>query len=374
MSRILFVDDEVKVLDGLRRLLRPMRGEWETRFVPGPLEALAELERAPADVVVTDMRMPVMDGAALLAACQERWPGTVRIVLSGHAKLDAVLRALPSAHQCLAKPCDPEVLRGVISQACEVSPVVHEPLLRRRVGGLTGLPVRPGSVAALSDALAAAALSYEDVATVVKSDVGLAVKALQISSWALFDAPRRVTDLDLAASLLSPTLLRSLLPHLPVAAGDSGWDAQRLDELERVHARSRLAARLAAALAAPPDTGGAFAAGLLHDVGDLARLAVHDVAMDRALALRLGAHVLNLWGIPRWLRDAVVRSAGVPDGARLAGDLACVVRVARLLVAEERATAACALSHPAWAPDASRWREMAAREAERVPEAVHAVA
>lgn len=66
MKRILFVDDEVSILDGLKRMLRPMRDDWEMTFASGGEAALALMETVAFDVIVTDMQMPDMDGAMLL--------------------------------------------------------------------------------------------------------------------------------------------------------------------------------------------------------------------------------------------------------------------------------------------------------------------
>ncbi|MEA2290412.1 MAG: hypothetical protein QOD55_2409, partial [Solirubrobacteraceae bacterium] len=85
MRRILFVDDDPNVLEGLRDALRSRRREWRMVFVDGGESALAELERDAYDVVVSDMRMPVMDGAELLSRVRRHQPHTVRIVLTGYA-------------------------------------------------------------------------------------------------------------------------------------------------------------------------------------------------------------------------------------------------------------------------------------------------
>ena len=66
MNRILFVDDEPMLLEALRNAMRSKRKEWEMVFVNGGAAALLELKRAPADVIVSDMRMPEMDGASFL--------------------------------------------------------------------------------------------------------------------------------------------------------------------------------------------------------------------------------------------------------------------------------------------------------------------
>ena len=80
---MVFVDDEPYVLQALGRLLRPMRAEWHMEFAPSAPAALEILARGPFDAVVTDMRMPGMDGAELLDEVKRRHPHVVRIVLSG---------------------------------------------------------------------------------------------------------------------------------------------------------------------------------------------------------------------------------------------------------------------------------------------------
>ncbi|HEX6630253.1 MAG TPA: response regulator, partial [Gemmatimonadaceae bacterium] len=61
MKRILFVDDEARILGGLQRMLRPLRDRWDMVFAPGGPAALQELAHGPFDVVVSDMRMPEVD-------------------------------------------------------------------------------------------------------------------------------------------------------------------------------------------------------------------------------------------------------------------------------------------------------------------------
>ncbi len=103
---VLFVDDEVDLLDALRDALRRYRRVWRMRFVTGGAAALAALEAEPTDVIVSDIQMPGMDGAELLALVQKRYPATIRIVLSGSANAGIITRAATVAHRILAKPCD----------------------------------------------------------------------------------------------------------------------------------------------------------------------------------------------------------------------------------------------------------------------------
>src|SRR5688572_29271467 len=115
-KRILFVDDEPALLDGLRGRLRSLRSRWEMVFVESASRAITEIEHQPFDVVVSDMRMPTIDGAQLLTTIAERWPATIRIVLSGHHQEAQSARVITSAHQFLNKPCTAQELESVIER------------------------------------------------------------------------------------------------------------------------------------------------------------------------------------------------------------------------------------------------------------------
>src|ERR1700677_167677 len=98
MIRILFVDDETRILEGIRRSMYSMRSEWEMRFATSAADALKQLATAPADVVVSDMRMAGMDGSDLLSEIKRLYPETARFVLSGQAEAESIIRVTRSAH------------------------------------------------------------------------------------------------------------------------------------------------------------------------------------------------------------------------------------------------------------------------------------
>ena len=81
--RVMFIDDEPNILSGLRRILRPLRDQWQMQFADGGQAALDSLADAPCDVIVSDMKMPGMDGAELLSAVKKKYPTSIRIALSG---------------------------------------------------------------------------------------------------------------------------------------------------------------------------------------------------------------------------------------------------------------------------------------------------
>jgi YesN/AraC family two-component response regulator len=99
----------------LRQMLEPQKDQWEIAFARSGKAALSLLDASPFEVVVSDLAMPGMDGAALMKIVCERHPAIVRIVLSAPQEMETALRAVPVAHQFLLKPCDPNMLRVAVS-------------------------------------------------------------------------------------------------------------------------------------------------------------------------------------------------------------------------------------------------------------------
>ena len=81
---VLFVDDDASIIGGLKRMMYPMRGDWELLYANGGKEALEMLEQNKVDVIISDIRMPGIDGTQLLTQVKELYPKVVRITLSGY--------------------------------------------------------------------------------------------------------------------------------------------------------------------------------------------------------------------------------------------------------------------------------------------------
>ncbi len=141
--RVLFVDDETNVLQGLARMLRPMRNNWEMEFAESGEEALELLAREHFHVIVTDMRMPGMDGSKLLEQVMQLYPHMVRMVLSGHSDPIMILKSVGAAHQYLAKPCDAELLVSTVERALNLQQLFSTPQVQALVAGLGTLPSLP---------------------------------------------------------------------------------------------------------------------------------------------------------------------------------------------------------------------------------------
>lgn len=355
MKRILFVDDEPQVLDGIKDLLRKQRREWDMVFAPGGAAALDEMSRGPFDVVVSDMRMPGMDGAAFLQKVKALYPGTARIVLSGHAEEEMVLKALPVAHQYLSKPCSAEMLRTVIERACELQAWLVDPTIRDLVRKLDKLPSLPAVYWELMRVLADPDVALADVGGIIEQDPAAAAKLLQIVNSAFFGLPQRIVSIDKAVSYLGLQLVKTLAITLHVFSAAESIRVPGFS-LEWLQESALLVAEIAKELVRDPRRGEeAFTAGLLRDLGKII-LAI-GVPERFAEALRLasqsqrplhvvekellgvshaevGAFLLGTWGLPLPIVTAVAYHHAPAAAAPGDGEVIVAVHVADALVEE----------------------------------------
>ena len=323
--RILFVDDEQNVLDGLRNLLRKQRTVWDMSFALGGKAALEEMSRLPADVIVSDMRMPGMDGSELLTRIKEAYPQTARIVLSGHAEREAVTRVIRVAHQFLSKPADANTVRTVIERTCDYLTLMHDEGIRRVVGTMERLPSLPETYWELTRIADNPDKGVADAAKVVETDPAMSVKVLQLVNSAYFGLAQRTESITKAVSYLGIENLKGLL----VAAHVFGADAPRVDgiALDQMRDEAVMTANLARKIVRDPSCAdSAFAAGILHDIGKL--VLASDPSKRYAEVLRkaretgqracvvekaelgvthgvVGAYLLGVWGVPFVLAETV---------------------------------------------------------------------
>lgn len=319
MKRILFVDDDASVLDALKNILRKRRNEWDMVFVVGGLAALAELEKGPFDVVVTDMRMPGMDGAALLTRVRDVYPGTARIVLSGQADRDAIVRALPVTHQFLNKPCDAATLRGVVERTCNLQALLQSETTRSVIGKLNHLPSPPATYLRLTEAMADPNVSSRTIGAIVEEDPAMSVKILQLVNSAYFGLSRSATSVAQAVTYLGMEILRALAlsTHVFSSADGSCLSRSALDEIQRTSlATASIAKRMVKNRELAND---AFTAGVVHDVGrivialalprEFREISERTAASERSpheleqevlgvSHAEVGAYLLGVWGVP----------------------------------------------------------------------------
>jgi HD-like signal output (HDOD) protein/ActR/RegA family two-component response regulator len=326
MKSILFVDDEVPVLEGLRSRLHRLSDKWTMEFVDSGALAIERMQQRSYDVVVTDMRMPTMDGATLLEIVSSRWPQAIRIVLSGYSEIQQTVRLVPFAHQYLSKPCKPDQLENVIERCLLLQGLLNEPRLRVIAGRIRKLPSLPRVYAALQAAARDDNVSLAAVAKLVTADSAIAARVLQIVNSAFFRLARRISNVEQAVSYLGLTAIRNLAMSVEIFSRwpDGAGAELHLGKLQ-AHAHS-VAAAAASLVVKTPIADDTILAGLLHDIGYwvLAQECPEDLveAVDLAIArdiplyvaeteilgashAEIGAYLLGIWGLPYSVVEAV---------------------------------------------------------------------
>lgn len=352
-KRIVFVDDEPGLLAGMQNLLRKDRQRWEVLLADGGGAALAILAGSPVDVIISDMRMPGMDGAELLTRVKEQFPGIVRIILSGHAEPESLLRALPVAHQFLVKPCDGTTLRNVIERACGFRDLLSDEALRSVVGKIGDLPSMPGIYWEMARMVGLENDSLTDVASVLERDVATTSKLLQLANSSHFNRGRSVNTVQEAIGFLGLDLVRNLILGAHAFSALHPPESVPGFSMEALMAHSVLTARVAQKILKQPGASAeAFTAGLLHDIGLLIALNALPEQFEAAAQAtrrgrpqaeaeldflgvehtRLGGYLLGTWGLPRRIVEAVAHHDAPQSIAQPQFDVLTAVYVANVLV------------------------------------------
>lgn len=286
---ILFVDDEQNVLDGLRRLLRPMRAKWDMAFANSGREALDILDQQPCDVIVSDMRMPGMSGDVLLGEVQKRHPAIARLVLSGQADRDEILKDVGPIHQFLQKPCDADTLISTIKRICDLDDLFENESLKSMVTAIESLPSLPSHQEDLLAKLQTPNVSSKVIGAAISQDMAMTAKILQLVNSSFFSLCRHIGSPADAVSLLGLDTVRSLALSMQVFSQVSPNEIKGFSQ-DALLAHSVKVAMIARKIAmaqglAPDDVEEAYLAGLLHDVGKLVFASQRPKEFAEAVAL-----------------------------------------------------------------------------------------
>jgi putative nucleotidyltransferase with HDIG domain len=357
---MLFVDDEPAVLKVIEIALRPMAREWETHFVQSGKEALALMAREPFDVVVSDMRMPDMNGAQLLNYVLRQYPRSVRIILSGYVELEDAMSCVGVAHQFLQKPCKLADLRGCLQRVADLNSKLHHESLRTLAASIPNLPSVPALYLQMIEAIQSPNSSAQRIAEIASKDPAMSAKLLQLSNSAFFGYSHEVYSVTEAVQVLGVGTLQALALALPLF---SAFDRRKCPSfpIEQVWDHSAQTGALARQIASSHLGNAqlaeqAFAAGLLHDIGKLIMAdglpdqytAILATARARSRPLfqvehevlcathaDTGAYLLALWSLPFPLVEAVAYHHEPRRLQTATFDLTCIVHVANFLQHEQ---------------------------------------
>jgi len=210
-KRILFVDDEPMVLNGLKRTLRKMRNVWDIAFAASGAQALAILDDQPMDVIISDMKMPEMDGSQLLAEVKKRHPHTVRLILSGNVEQETTIKSIQFAHQCLSKPCDVELLKQTLAKLFSLRDILSDDSIKKIVSQIESLPSLPTIYTEIMAEMQSDDPSIKNVGAIIGRDVSMTAKILQVVNSVFFGLPQKISNPQQAVMLLGLDAIKSLV-------------------------------------------------------------------------------------------------------------------------------------------------------------------
>lgn len=359
MISILFVDDDASLTAGLRRSMRSHRNAVAVEFAADADQAMKCLSERRIDIVVTDLKMPGIDGVSFLRDVERAFPVVIRIVLSGEGTSPLLIRSLGVAHRVVGKPCEASTLLAICLEAANFRLRVHSEETRRLIAGISHLP-SPPQVCKRVDAAVARDAPLSEIGTIVAEDPALSAKLLQVANSAFFGTRRRVSSTQLAVSMLGLETTKSILFAAGIRESMRATDPRIEAAIEATWTHSNRVASLATAIAVAlglgrSDQAECFSAGILHDIGkmllfkQLASVPNSPTDQEHVLAgfdgvvdlerrifgaehAQVGAHLLSLWGVPDDIVEVVLvheddptnLSAGISKKARItiAADLA----------------------------------------------------
>ncbi len=324
--QILFVDDDAYILKGYQRSLESYVENWDVYFCTSALEAINLMNKQPIDALITDLRMPGMDGIALLEQVIMSRPSVIRLILSGNVEEPDSFRAASLAHQLVAKPCDIQKIHSIVEETCRLRDTLSDPKLVKLVTGIKSLPSVPTLYVRLLKEFESEQPTLTKVGEIISMDVAMTAKILQLVNSAFFSIPYNVINLNQALSILGLNTIKALVLSVGVFSEyqSRSYNAFSIDELWQ---HSIFVGNLSRAIAASAglsrmEQDEAQMAGILHDVGKLIqsdvpgffRLLTMNTKIPRLQMeyhylgtshAEIGAYMLSLWGLPSGVIKAV---------------------------------------------------------------------
>jgi HD-like signal output (HDOD) protein len=333
---IVFLDDEEPILASLRSLVR--REDYAPHFFHSGSEAVAFLERNTADVIVTDMRMPEMNGAEFLKRATLLCPTAVRIMLSGHEDKAVVINALSDglAQYYILKPWDDTGFKSLIRQALRLP----DQRLKEVFASSNAVPSRPKSHVRLLEMLSKEECSLKDIVEEIESSPTLVAKLLRVANSVYFATRAPITTVHEAATFVGVKYIVNLVMAIEsIQTVCKGLDATYNHFIEEIWNVSLHRAAIAKAIGErwKGFNNGhlVYITSLLQDIGYVVRLCnepkkyVQLIEQSKAHALsryeaekevftilhdEVGAALLEYWNFPPEIVSAIEQHH------RMAGD------------------------------------------------------
>ena len=315
LPRVLCVDDEPNLLAGLERTLF---GEFDVTTAPGGALGLELIESEPCfAVIVSDMRMPGMDGAEFLAKARERSPDSTRILLTGQADTESAIAAINhgAIFRYLCKPCPSEVLIPTLNEAVERhrSAVIEHDMMETTLAGVVDSMTQVLGLIAPWASMRSATIQTcvkQAARTLDWPNAWIGNMAAALSHIGCVSVPSDIVQRDMAGRPLEAEE-RAILDSHPETAFRLLQSIPRLDAVAQVVRYQNTPAP------ADADPDVVLGAELLRAASALARELANQQPMTRALEAVAKLDPPVRYGVSQALRSVKLHSGNSPRSARV---------------------------------------------------------
>lgn len=356
---ILFVDDDPMLLAVYPLMLGEVADRWEVECADGGAKALVKLATKKVDVVVSDLRMPNMDGIKFMNEVRRLYPETSRIMISGLGDQQEIARSLEATHQFLSKPVKAKELVATISRIGKLDALLQDEKLKALAGRLSSLPSFPSIYFQMTKELSSADPSVEIIGDLTLQDPALTAKMLQVANSAAFGLPHKVSNPFNAVQFLGLNAVRSIALSAHVFREFEQLKLKHFSAIqvwtEALHCARITRGIMRFKIIDESDTEDACTAAMLHDVGKL-MLAKNlpeefeemiSVAAQEKLSLAeagrkvfgashasLAAYLFGLWGLSTPMVEAVALHLQPGDSETRTFSPLTAVHVAQVITRE----------------------------------------
>ena len=334
MRNVLFVDENPEALASLEKALEKDKSLWNIIFTGDSQKALAAIEGGHEfDVVLCALTMKQTDGASFMLAVRDKFPSTVRMILSDGEGMQQMAKASGVSHQIIERPCDAHTLRVLITRAMSVRENLGKSPLRKKLSEIGTLPSLPTVYQEIMRQMNSPDFSLAEVGQTIEKDAALSAKLLQIVNSAGMGLRQEISSVPHAASMLGMEKLSAIVLVAEVFSTVQENAMPKELSLDTLWNHSLqvgdFAKKIALAAADPDDTKAidqSFTAGLLHDIGIIVLVSsvpeelskvfktaketkkpVFQVEKEMfdATHAQIGGYLLELWGLPDPIVEAI---------------------------------------------------------------------
>ncbi len=321
--KILFVDDEENIISAIKRMMHPMKNKWDVFFATDGNKALEILNKEKIDVIISDIRMPGLNGTQLLTKVKEKYPEVIRITLSGYSDENLALKNTRIVHQSLIKPTNSQAIKKTIERTIYLRKILNNKNLLKTINGINQLPSLPEIYIKLEKEINVHNSSIEKISNIISDDPIITAKILQLSNSAFFGLPIKITNIKQALNYLGINIVQTLVLTIKLFKSIDTKNPNA-NLYKSIFNHSKNVAFLASKLSKIKNSTDeiieeTFLSGLLHDIGKL--IVLEGIKENNIISendfinyeknnlktthAEIGAYLLGIWGLPDSIVEAV---------------------------------------------------------------------